>query len=264
MKSLILAFIIFASSITAGISQSDQSGQSVVLCESFDEFGTASGLFESWNIDYDGGYVYILYKQIYAITSSELYIQVDKKSAYTYEYISYNKLTLTPETGKNWVMYDYFFTEVGEYKFTVMMDGKVAATAYTEIFVIDADSFDLANEDTSMSTFYYEDSFVTFCEEVTDGKMIGEAESFPLGTTGSVTVTIYIANDKVFKTDLFYIDVFEDLGDDFIDYDSYNITIQPEWDYAFVKQTFTRKGTYIIDVYNADDIYVNTGEVVIY
>lgn len=264
MKKYILALVLVSTSIAATYAQDGQGSQSVVLCEKYDEFGTASGIYGSWNVDFAGGYVYIVYKQIYAITASSMYLQIDKKSAYSEEYLSEKTLTLYPESGKNWVMYDCFFSAAGKYKITVMMDGKVAATTYTEIFVVDADSIASANGDTAITTFYYEDSYIYFCENVTEGTMVGEAEDFPLGPTGSVTVTIYVTCDKPFKTDLFYIDVFEDIGDDFIDLDSYNITVEPDWDYAFVKQTFTKKGTYVVDIYTADDIYVNTGEVVIY
>ncbi len=264
MKKYILTLVLFTAAIATAYGQDGQSGQSVVLCESYDEFGTASGIFGTWNVDLDGGYVYIVYKQIYVINTSAMYLQIDKKSDYSEDYLAQKTLTLTPESGKNWLVYDYFFSEAGEYKISIIMDGNVAATAFTEIFVVDADSINLANGDTIINTFYYEDSYVTFCQDVTEGKMVGEAESFPLGESGSVTVTIYIGSDKPFKTDLFYIDVFEDIEEDFKDYDSYNITINPDWNFSFVKQTFTKKGTFVIDVFNADDIYVNTGEVVIY
>lgn len=264
MKKYIFALFLCAFATTGAFSQGAQTDQSVVLCESYDEFGTATGTYASWNIVPTGGYVYIVYKQIYAITSSNMQLYVDKKSTYGEDYLANNTVKLNPETGKNWVMYDYFFTEAGKYKFTIMIDGKVAATTYTEIFVVPEDSEEFANGDTTINTFYYEDSYVTFCESVSEGKMIAEAESFMLGENGSVTVTIYISCDNPFKTDLFYIDVFEDVGDDFIDVDSYNITVEPDWDYAFVKQTFNRKGTFVVDIYTADDIYVNTGEVVIY
>lgn len=190
-----------------------------------------------------------------------MYLQMDKKSDYSEEYINQKTITLTPESGKNWLMYDYFFSEAGKYKITIMMDGKVAATTTTEIFVVDSDDYDYTDADSSINTFYYEDSEVSFCTSISEGNMIGESESFQLGSGGSVDVVIYITNDyRPFKTDLFYIDVY--LGDEEVD--SFNIQVEEDWDYAHVKQTFTKPGTYMIDVYNADDIFINTGEVTIY
>ena len=66
MKKYILALLLVSTTITATYAQDGQGSQSVVLCEKYDEFGTASGVYGSWNVDLAGGYVYIVYKQIYA------------------------------------------------------------------------------------------------------------------------------------------------------------------------------------------------------
>ncbi len=254
MKNFIFTCLILTLGFTSAYAQGNPQ-PSLVLCDNYDENGVASGIYASWNIDISGGYVYILYNQTNTINAQTMYLQVDKKSIATDAYTAEKTITLTPEPGKNWLMYDYYFSEEAMYRLSIIMDGNTMATTETSVSVVDAD---LIASDT-ISTFYYENSVVSFCEKVIDGQMIGESETFKLGEDGKVDVTIFISSDVPFKTELFYVDVYE--GDDL--YESYDMEVLTNWDYAHVIQTFTRPGSYEVEIYNADDIYVNTGFVTI-
>ena len=117
------------------------------------------------------------------------------------------------------------------------------------------------SDDDEIDTKYYENSEIKFCESVTStGDVEGEATSFHADRNGSREVTIYISNDKAFKTTKMYIDVY-DKNDKKVD--DFNVDAQEEWDWIKFKETFTALGEYTIDIYNADNIFINSATVTI-
>ena len=84
----------------------------------------------------------------------------------------------------------------------------------------------------------------------------------PLHPFASVTVTIYLDNYlKPILSDFVYVDIFKSPDEEM--WDSYTITMQPDWDYLHFKYEFKEPGTYFIDIFNAQDIFINTGTVII-
>jgi len=231
--------------------------KTLTLCEKYDDNGIATGLYDSWNIDKTGGYVYIVYKQDKPIKAIDMQLHIDKKEESSGRYKAYKTIDLVPEKGKNWVMYDFEFTDKGKYNFQVINNGEEQATATTEIF-FNADKTDnSADPDSEVDTYYYEESEILFGESVdANGNLEGESDEFKLGNESKINVIVYITNDNAFKTDKFYITIYDD-EDQIVD--EFDITVEPDWDWAKFTQSFKEPGDYMLDIYNANDVFVNTG-----
>lgn len=253
MKKSIFSCIFLFSCLCSVFAQTNESMPSVVLCENYNEQGAVTGVFNSWTIDSLGGSVYVVYSQQEPITAKAIYLQVEYLSSSTLEYETEKTITLTPEKGKNWLVYDYFFTKDASYMVSIIMDGLTLATNYEEFY------FETRNASDTITTFYYENSYVGFCEKVVDGQMIGESAEFPASPSGTTEVAVYVHNDGPFLTDFFYVDVYEDD----VNIDSYEVDVVSTWNYTHFLQKFDHPGTYEIDIYSGDDVYINTGEIII-
>ncbi|MBK6731428.1 MAG: hypothetical protein IPG60_10880 [Bacteroidetes bacterium] len=231
---------------------------SVVLCTSYNDDGITAGIFEQWEIEPTGGYIYLVYNQE-KIIKDQLQVQMDKLDETTGNYVAYFTGDMSMQEGKNWAMYDLGFSETGKYIIKVMKGKKELANTNTEIFLQKADK-NISNTG-AIDTYYYENSVIKFGTSETDeGLPVGENTEFSLGSNDSITLRIFLTNDKVFATDKFYVDVYDD-EDDLVD--AFTIKIDPEWDQVRFNQWFTKRGEYIIDIFNADDIFINSGEVTI-
>lgn len=232
--------------------------QTVVTCENYSEAGKAEGIYSSWDISPSGSYIYILYNQPTNMKSGLWYVYIDILDATTNAYRPVETISITPETNKNWYVQDQKFTQAGKYKASFMFNGTSMAT--TE-FDVDVDQTLGSTGDTTITTFYYEDSYVKFCTSVDAvGNLTGEAETFYLGSNAGITVKAYCSNNLLpFKTNLIYVDVYREGEEKMID--SFNISVEKDWDYVHFNVDFSSPGTYYIDLYNADDIFINTGTV---
>lgn len=233
----------------------------VVLCSSYNDNGVTAGIFEQWEIEPTGGYIYVVYNQEKQI-KDPLQIQVDKLNESTGNYVAYFTGDMIIQVGKNWAMYDLGFTEIGKYAIKVMKEKKELATTKAEIFLI-KDEGDVYNtsDSSAIDTYYYENSEIVFAtSEDSKGMPVGENTEFALGNSDSITLRIFLTNDKKFGTDKLYIDVYDD-EDNLVD--AYTIKIDPDWDQVRFDEWFTKRGEYIIDIFNGDDIYISSGEVTI-
>ncbi len=234
--------------------------QSLVLCESYDTQGVASGIYSSWDIKPDGSYVYMVYNQSGNFTTGVYYIYIDKYYESSSSYGAYLTIEMKPETSQNWIVLDQLFTEAGDYKASFMFNGTAMATTSFEIDLVGAAT---GSTDTIIDTYYYEDSDVDFGMSVdAEGVLQGESETFYMGANTSISIKAYLNNFGLpFKTTKMYVDVFKEGSD--IEVDSFNIDVETDWDYIHFLVVFKDPGVYYIDIYNADDIFVNTGTVTI-
>lgn len=233
--------------------------QSLVLCESYDDQGTPSGVYADWDIPAEGGYVYLVYNQNSTLNEDGLwylYIDYDWDNVGTYQ--AYETFAITPERGKRWFMYDYKFKDVGKYKASVMYNGTEQAVTYFTIGF--AEGATPVTTDKAIDTYYYENSNIVFCTSVdAEGYPVGEATSFSMKRTGTVDVSVYLDNKGVpFKTTKMFVDIYKEGVDEV--WDSYSIDVQPDWDYVKFVQTFTKAGTYYVDMFTGDDIFINTSD----
>lgn len=230
----------------------------LVLCEKYSETGVATGIYSNWTITPTAGYVYLLYNQSRNLSSGLWYLYIDKDWDNTGVFSPYETISLTPDVSKNWTAYDYNFKEAGDYKAYIMFNGEQMASTS---FNIAMDAGVSGSNSDAITTYYYENSNVLFCESVNSSGDPTGVKSIFTRTGGSVTTTVYMTNsEKAFKTDLIYADVYKTGTEDM--YDSYNFTIEPDWDWIKFNYTFTEPGEYVIDLYTSDDIFINSSPTV--
>lgn len=238
----------------------------VVLCDSYDDYGAPTGIHSSWDIKSDGGYVYILYNQDRNI-SQELLLYVDKKNsngsyvAYDTRYFKYDA-----NNKKKFAVYDYKFTEAGDYKITVNTGYDVLASTYTSVNVVSNDENSenkkkASSKSNEFDTYYYEDSKITFGESIDANAVVsGEASSFQL-RNGKRDIFCKIQQDKDLNITQLVVEVYG--GDDYkekIFSQTYSIPSKT-WNWVKVPLSFTKPGKYVVDMYNENDIYLNSGYV---
>ncbi|MBP6661000.1 MAG: hypothetical protein KA174_09965, partial [Chitinophagales bacterium] len=129
----------------------------------------------------------------------------------------------------------------------------------------------VSDEDKPASTItsdYYEDSKIQFGTSVGDNAEIkGESSSFYL-KNGEVSVATLITNGKVFKTEKIKLSVYKKITkngkEDTKLVQTIPVTgIGEDWDWVYATIDFTEKGEYIVDVWNENELFINTGYVTI-
>jgi len=237
--------------------------QSIVLCESYDTNGNATGIYNTWDINADGGYVYIVYKQPNTFTPGTWYLYMDYDWNKTGVLTAYETISLDPERGKNWLVYDYKFKDVGKYRAYIMKDGVEQASVNFEIQYADGVTPASTTTSSTIDTYYYEDSFVEFCSSVdSNGRSVNPVTSYTLPSGGIVETVVLLDNDfKEFKTTKIWVDIYKDNAEE--PYDTFSVDVQESWDYCWFKVKFTAPGTYYVDLYTADDIFINTGTITV-
>lgn len=223
------------------------------FCSDYTSSGEPTGISYSWVIKSTGGNVYMLYKNDGVnITTSNIYIYIDKLSGGSYT--EYATKTVVPDKYKSWVIYDYKFTEAGDYKVTFLDNSKnTLATEYCTISLKDDDK---------VSSDYYIGSRVLLCEDVTEnGDPVTESSVFNIGRDGGY-VYILVDHTKEFKTTELIVDVFK--GDGYKDFvETKRFTVESNWVWTKFKYTFYTPGNYKIIVYNKDEVLLNSGYVTI-
>lgn len=245
-------------SLVAGIcllfSAGDANAQrKIYFCSDYTSSGEPIGISPSWVIKPEGGKVYMLYKNDGVnISTGTIYIYVDKLSGGTYT--EYATKSLTPDKYKSWCIYDYTFTEAGDYKVTFVDAGKKnLATDYVSISM---------KESTKLSSDYYSGSRVIFCEDVTsNGDPITKSDVFNIGRDGGY-VYVLVDHLKELKTTEIIVDIWK--GEGYTEFvETKRFTVEDNWVWTKFKYTFYAAGDYKISVYNKDEVFINTGYVTI-
>jgi hypothetical protein len=228
---------------------------SVVLCTDYDKItGVSSGIYSSWDIKAVGGsYVYVVYSQDKKI-KDELSLKIEKKN-YSGLYDTYGTYNFGNDvkSGQTWAMYDMLFTEEGDYRLSVQnKSNNTLASTNTTIYFLPETGSDTSYTD----TYYYEKSFVSFGEHVSDDAiMSGESTVFKL-ENGSRKITAMLEQDENLLLSQLYVTVF--LGEETISDDVYDIPSK-EWNYVTVPLTVTKPGLYYVDFYTQDNVFINSG-----
>lgn len=227
--------------------------QTLVTCEKVDSSGTASAIYSIWDIKPTGSYIYVHYKQPTVITAGSWTLQMERDSSLTGKYLVEKTVKLSPRTGKNWYVYDYFFKRAGRYRATIKYNGVAKAST---VFTVE-----VKEEDGELDTYYYEDSELYFCKSVSEGQPVGDTSVFSLKGAAAVPVTIYLSNaNKPFRTKKLYVDIYL-RGGDAAPVKSYELAVHAEWDYMSFVHRFDKPGTYDVDIYSEEDLFVNSGAV---
>lgn len=228
--------------------------QSVVLCGDYDKItGVASDVYTAWDIASAGSYVYTVYSQEKKIKDA-LTLRLEKKN-YSGLYEIYGTFAFNNDVkgGQNWAMFDLLFTEEGDYRINVLGKGDaVLASTNTSI----AFASEAVSDTGYVDTYYYENSVVTFGESVADGGiMSGESTVFSL-ENDSRKITAMLDQDEALLLTKLYVTV--TLGEEVISDDAYDIPSK-DWNYVTVPVTVTKPGSYYVDFYTQDDVFINSG-----
>ncbi|MCB9034429.1 MAG: hypothetical protein H6553_11365 [Chitinophagales bacterium] len=262
MNKLLFIALLMIGSVVAN-------AQKIVTCESYNEnTGEPSGIYSTWSIKQDGGYVYILYNQPKAI-KGVLDLYIDKY--FNGKYVPYETLKFDVESNSNWALYDYFFTEPGKYRIIALKDKTELAS--TEVTIKYADNASSSNsnyndredeDNEEVDTWYYEETEIVFgtgLDKNNNFAVQGQNDEFTIPREkGYVDVALILKGDVEFKTDLIYVDIY--LGDDFIE--TLEVNVEPNWNIVSTNYKFTKRGTYSIEMYNADEVYINDADVEIH
>jgi hypothetical protein len=239
--------------------------QSLVLCESYNLQGEPTGIYSNWDIPATGANVYILYRQSGPLTTTGVwFLYIDIMDDATGKYRPIETIAMTPN-GNSWYVVDQKFSEVGKFKASIMYNGTEMASTFFDIAYEPgaAASVVAGSGGTTIDTYYYEDSYILIGTGLDDTKSItGEGTDFALAGQTSLTLYMYLTNyPKPLETNLIYVDIYR--GEDAAEYDSFSITIEKDWDFCYFNTSFTEPGLYYVDMYTADDIFINTAEFII-
>lgn len=260
-------FLIVCLTLTFHIAFSQQ----VYFCSNYTEEGEPIGKSIVWNIEPSGGYVYILYNNGKDnIITSELSLLINKLS--NNKYHKYDTRSITVENNKNWTMYDYLFTEAGDYKITILdANSKELAKDYLSISIIEKSQqeetvYDEKNSKNKniLDTYFYESSELTFCAGIDkNGKAIDPNSTWTIGKDGGFVYCL-IDNKAPLKSDQLIVDIYKKKGSDYSKFvDTKYLDVESEWHYAYLKYTFYDPGEYKFNVYNKDEVWINTEYVTI-
>lgn len=231
------------------------------FCSDYTASGEPTGISSSWVIKPTGGSVYMLYKNDGVnISTATINIYIDKLSGGSYT--AYATKSVVPDKYKNWVLYDYTFTEAGDYKVTIL-DGSLntLATEYCSVSIKD-EGVSTSTTGSKLDQSYYTGSRVIFCEDVTtDGDPVTKSDVFNIGRDGGY-VYVLVDHTGKFKTTELIVDVWK--GDGYSEFvETKRFTVEDYWVWTKFKYTFYSPGEYKIMVYNKDEVFINSGYVTI-
>jgi hypothetical protein len=237
------------------------------FCSDYTSTGEPVGTSSVWSISSKGGNVYMVYKNGGAnILSGVIYIFIDKLNSAN-EYKEYATKTLVPYKFMNWALYDYKFTEAGEYKVKFLDD--LYAELATEYVTIKMKDETVPTTTTSttgtgekVDMNYYTGTKIYLCENVSaEGDPITPSEVFNIPPAGAYTYVLVNAY-KELKTTQFVVDVYT--GDNYKDFvETKYIEVTPTSKWSYFKYSFYKAGKFKISVFNKDWVPVGSSYVTI-
>lgn len=229
------------------------------LCNEYDNAGNYKGVFEDWQISKDGNFMYIFFESSEPVTDTlfvSLYRTNNRRDTFYNEYDHYY---LVPGANKKFAVNKYIFSKPGNYKISVSdRNGKEMAKPYnTTVKLNDADYINMNFVD----TWYYNSSVILFYEKTIGDSLIGMNTVFEVKTDED-KVVLYIGqkNKQPFKTRHFYSRIYTaDACRKLIDESVYYVDETWSWTYVslFIQQT----GKFIVELYNDDDVFINSAPI---
>lgn len=259
MKTFILSILTGLSFLLSAGAQAQS--KKLYFCSDYTATGEPVGVSSVWSISPTGGNVYMLYQNGgINISTPTIYVYVDKLSDGSYK--EYATKSLIPDKYKSWAIYDYTFTEAGDYKITFLDASKnTLATEYCTIKFKTA-SAAVGTKTSGITSDYYINSKVTFCEKVTaSGEPVTPSDVFRIGTGGGY-VQVLVAHTQPMKTTELIVDIWKGSGyNEFVE--TKRIIVQENWSWTNFEYTFLTPGNYKFAVYNKEETAINTGYVTI-
>ncbi|MFN8237547.1 MAG: hypothetical protein U0T77_05205 [Chitinophagales bacterium] len=228
----------------------------LLLCTSYNQDGAYSGVFPTWNIAENGSYMHFFYESDVPITDtlSVLIFKIfDRRDTNYYEYDRYY---LLPGPSGKWAANKYTFAHPGNYRF-LLFDTKKNLLLQTHSTLIEYDKSVYDNK--YNDSWYYLNSNMVFCDSVVKGTIIGKSNSFAYKPEGN-KVVIYIEqpDHRMLKSDHLFAKIYKMEGDKkkWVKSNSYYTDFN--WFWTFIPIYLNEKGLYSVELYNEQDVYINS------
>ncbi len=228
----------------------------LLLCTSYNQDGEYSGIFPTWNIAQTGSYMHIFYESDVPITdtlSVIIFKIFDRRDTNYYEYDRYY---LLPGQSQKWAANKYTFAHPGYYRFLVF-DHKKDLLLQTHTTLIEYDKS--AYDNNYIDSWYYLNSRLVLCDSVVKGTIFGASNTFFYNPDGNKTI-LYIeqADKRALKTDHLFSKIYKLEGDKktWVKSNSYYTDIS--WFWTYIPVYLNGKGLYSIELYNEQDVYINS------
>ncbi len=206
------------------------------------------------------------------LKTTQMIVDIYKKPAGGSDYTEFVE-TKNYDIKETWnkPYFEYTFAGVGDYKFYVYTADEVFIGAGTVIMKLKGSTTNTTAPNprstgvTKVDTYYYSDSKIVFCEEVIDNEPSNESTEFTIPKDGGY-LTLQVDNGKALKTIQLVVDIYKKPrgGDDYTEFvETKRYDIKETWDRPYFTYTFYDAGEYKFSVYNADEVWINSGMVTI-
>ncbi|MEZ4879357.1 MAG: caspase family protein [Chitinophagales bacterium] len=230
--------------------------KTIALCESYDDYGNAVGINNTWLIPNDGGWVYILFDNGSGKVGNEDYaLYIDKKNTSTGKYDIFDTKYFNGK-GNNWSVYDYNFKDAGDYKISAAKDGKIIATTEATIKYKTTSTKTENKYADKVDTWYYDGSDILVgTSKYSSGSLGGIATDFTIPSSGK-TLYFQYKDDKACKAIKATIKIFN--GDNYSNLvDTKTMLLNPDQKNFNFEYNFKDAGKYKVSVYNEDETFMN-------
>lgn len=257
LRKVLFAVFMFLS--IAGFAQ-----KRIYFCEDYTPTGEPKGQSSRWSITPTAGNVYILYQNDYVnISTSKIYFFIDLLT--DGEYKEFDTKSVTPDKYKSYVIYDYKFSKAGEYR-VIVYDGlmnKLCTEYVTITMKSETTTTTTTTQTNKYTTSYYSGATVTFCLDVdSEGNAITPSTVFNINEESGSYIYILLNSAKALKTTELIVDIWK--GDSYTDFvETKRISVEDNWEFAYFKYTFYKKGNYKFSVFTKDETFIQAGYVTI-
>lgn len=119
-------------------------------------------------------------------------------------------------------------------------------------------SFSLIKAQDDIDTYYYQSSFITVGTGVDEeGVLVGAGTEFKLKKE-NLELTIMLEQEEALLLSKIYYDVYSGKNSDVYEYGEEIDVADLQWNYIYFSIEVEKKGKYAVELYNQDDIYINT------
>lgn len=236
--------------------------QEIHFCLSYTVLGEPIRVSNSWNVNEDGGYFYILYKQPGTMDNGRFELVVNEEVNGQFTQISRHRIPT--EIGKNWIAVYYKFLRGGDFRVTVLENEKPVAEEYLTITQRKPGTAN-AKKLKKDPRLLYSSTRVVACEAIKEGKPVNPSAVFSIPKNTN-QVTFLILNDQSLGTEKLHIELYKKpttLGgySDFVE--SKRVMLEHNRDKTYFTLEFLEPGEYKVYIYDEDQVWINSGYVTI-
>lgn len=230
----------------------------LLLCTDYDRNGNYKGAYTEWQIAKGGNFMYLFYESAKPVEDT-VFVMIHK----TYNrkdttLMEYDHYYLVPDASEKFAVNKYIFTKAGKYRITVFdrNNTQLAPAFFANINLIEDNYSDLHFVD----TWYYRTSTIDFYEKTVGDSMIGKNTVFNLNPADkNIILRIEQQNKQPFKSSHFYCKIYSaDECHELIGTDTYYI--DENWHWTYISVNLNQKGKFNVELYNDDDVFINSAQ----